>query len=92
MSKQKTGDDLVSDVQRGSYGTITVNGETTQIKAERGWEIVPEGIVVKRGWKVFDYYAGWMLTDEYDSSRGHYTRRSGRWLVWAKKKSKSHLI
>lgn len=44
--KNKTGDDLVRDVQRGSYGTITVNGETTQIKAERGWEIVPEGIVL----------------------------------------------
>ena len=84
----RTGDNLVQDRQIGDYGTITVNGKTTLIDAEDGWEIVPEGKVIRRGWRVFDYYAGWMMPDNYHADNGHHTRREGRWLAWEKRKRK----
>ncbi len=77
----------MTDIMSGrqDYGVITVNGITTPIEPQPGWEIVPLGAVIKRGWRVFDYYAGWMTPDDWHARNGFTARREGRWLAWAKR-------
>lgn len=58
----------------------------------KGWILVKPGTEIKHGWRVFDVYAGWMYTDEYQSERGHHvcggsgypSDAMGRWQAWIK--------
>ena len=67
-----------------TYGTITINGITTAILPEKGYKLIPQGKVIKKGDKVYDYHAGWML-DHYGSEAGNLACVEGKWLAWERK-------
>ena len=49
------------------------------------YEIVPQNTVIEKNWLVFDIYAGWMKSDNYNFRNKHLANSYGRWTTWARK-------
>jgi hypothetical protein len=48
-----------------------------------GYSIVRPGVIIQKGWQVFDVYAGWIKPDNYSAENKYHTRTKGRWTTWA---------